>query len=400
MTPTHQPTRYRQGTHRSCPPEQTWERVQPLLSVAGITRVADLTWLDDLGIPTAQAVRPLSLTLSVSQGKGISMAAAKVSAVMESLETWHAESVPVDLRDVTPAELGSQLSYDPAELALSTDSLYHPDARMDWVQAVTVATGRSTWLPHSAVLLDASLGTRYEPRMFARSSNGLASGNTAEEAVLHGLYELLERDARTRALISPVARTLDPRTITDDQCAAMVRAMSAGDNGVRVLDVSGPDGTPTYWAQLFSRGLRMTFSGSGTHLDPAVALSRALTEAAQSRLTAIAGTREDLAPSVYAALGQPWAPSLNLEVLSGAGHDGVVSFDCHADRSSGDLEADLVEVTSRVTRLGGTEPVVSMLCRPDSDLPVARVHAPGLLFDASISHRVPSLAPLTEAAGV
>ncbi len=84
---------YREGTHRVVPPETTWRRVRDLLPRAGITRVADVTRLDGLGIPTFQAVRPGSLNLSVSQGKGATAIAARVSAVMESLEMWHAEDL-------------------------------------------------------------------------------------------------------------------------------------------------------------------------------------------------------------------------------------------------------------------------------------------------------------------
>lgn len=77
---------HRHGTHRITSPDETWLALQPFLAPAGITGVADVTWLDCLGIPTVQAVRPASLTLSVSQGKAASYRAAQVSAVMESLE--------------------------------------------------------------------------------------------------------------------------------------------------------------------------------------------------------------------------------------------------------------------------------------------------------------------------
>lgn len=76
---------HRHGTHRITSPDETWLALQPFLAPAGITGVADVTWLDCLGIPTVQAVRPASLTLSVSQGKAASYRAAQVSAVMESL---------------------------------------------------------------------------------------------------------------------------------------------------------------------------------------------------------------------------------------------------------------------------------------------------------------------------
>src|SRR5690242_2091930 len=83
--------RFVDGTHRVCTPEETWRRIQPALAAAGVTRVADVTGLDHLGIPVFQAIRPASRNLSVSQGKGLSAAAARVSAAMEALELWHAE---------------------------------------------------------------------------------------------------------------------------------------------------------------------------------------------------------------------------------------------------------------------------------------------------------------------
>ena len=41
------------------------------------------------------------------------------------------------------------------------------------------------------------------------------------------------------------------------------------------------------------------FHGSGCHPDRAIALARALTEAAQTRLTYITGIRDDLLPAEY-----------------------------------------------------------------------------------------------------
>ncbi|SOJ53740.1 hypothetical protein MSIMFB_01239 [Mycobacterium simulans] len=131
--------------------EQTWLAVQPVLEPAGITRVADVTFLDDLGIPTVQAVRPASLTLSVSQGKAATYRAAQVSAVMESLETWHAENLTAELLSTATTDLESDLTYDPAHLRRPAGSLYHRGTKLDWRKATTLLTGRRTWAPWSAV---------------------------------------------------------------------------------------------------------------------------------------------------------------------------------------------------------------------------------------------------------
>src|SRR4051794_11806268 len=76
------------ASHRVCRPEETFARIKPLLSTAGITRIADVTGLDRLDIPVAVVTRPNSRGLSVAQGKGLDFGAAKVSGVMEALETY------------------------------------------------------------------------------------------------------------------------------------------------------------------------------------------------------------------------------------------------------------------------------------------------------------------------
>src|SRR5215510_3301976 len=85
------PTVLRDGTHRAATLEATWRRFAPAARRAGITRIADLTGLDTLGIPVFAAIRPLGRSLSTQQGKGTTPLAARVSALMESLETWTAE---------------------------------------------------------------------------------------------------------------------------------------------------------------------------------------------------------------------------------------------------------------------------------------------------------------------
>ena len=63
-----------------CTPEATLARIQPLLQHIGITRLANVTYLDEIGIPVYQAIRPNAKTLSVSQGKGLTRAHAAIEA--------------------------------------------------------------------------------------------------------------------------------------------------------------------------------------------------------------------------------------------------------------------------------------------------------------------------------
>src|SRR5437868_3804792 len=83
------------GTLRGSNPNDTLKILRPLLKRAGITRVGNVTGLDHVGVPTWIVVRPLSSSLTVSQGKGITDDLAKTSAIMESLELYHAENLDV-----------------------------------------------------------------------------------------------------------------------------------------------------------------------------------------------------------------------------------------------------------------------------------------------------------------
>src|SRR2546425_9776725 len=78
---------------RTVTPADTIARVAPFLRAAGITRIANVTGMDTIGIPTVMVTRPNARSLSVSQGKGVDLQAAKASGIMESIEQWHAERI-------------------------------------------------------------------------------------------------------------------------------------------------------------------------------------------------------------------------------------------------------------------------------------------------------------------
>ena len=164
---------------------------------AGITRVADVTGLDRIGIPVALAVRPNSRSLSVSQGKGALKAEAFISAAMEALELATAERLPEAPKWASLAEM-SNSGVPTMALDLSTrcrlDRLNRHDA-LAWVQGYDLATQCVVHVPWSLV------GADYRPDppgfhgAFQVSTDGLASGFDFRTAIVHGLCELIERDA-------------------------------------------------------------------------------------------------------------------------------------------------------------------------------------------------------------
>jgi ribosomal protein S12 methylthiotransferase accessory factor len=366
------------GTHRTCLPEETFSRIEPVFAEVGITRIADITWLDEIGIPVYQAIRPNSWSLSVSQGKGLTADLAKVSAAMESIEFWHAEQMPPGERVGSPRELERELDYRVDELVLQPRSALNPDSRLEWSRATVIRTGAPTWLPTDPLTMDWRVAQDWCVPLFLRSTNGLASGNTLTEAVLHGLYEVVERDALAGRHEESV-RTLALDTVTGP-ARSLLDQMRHADVDVRVTVLSSPVGLPCFRADVWSESVPLVFDGSGCHLDREVALCRALTEAAQCRLTLIAGTRDDIADAHYTR-----AEAAGSRGRSGVlGPDGdtrwIAYQDVHTVRQP-DLAADLRMTVDRVRAATGRDPMFVDHTRPDLDVPVAHVVCPGLRFD-------------------
>src|SRR5271157_5039276 len=102
------------GTYHAIPdrrlhPEETIARVKRFATAFGITRVANLTGLDRTGIPVVMVCRPNARSTAVFHGKGIDLAAAKASGLMEAIETWHAEHIQLPIRFASYSELGKEV---------------------------------------------------------------------------------------------------------------------------------------------------------------------------------------------------------------------------------------------------------------------------------------------------
>ena len=143
---------HRGGTHRVVVPHQTVERLRPLLPAMGITRIANVTGLDYLGIPVVMVARPNARTLAVTQGKGVDLDHAKASGVMEAVETFHGERISLPLKLLSYNEIARRHAVvDPARLPTVPDSLYHPNLPILWIEGFDLVSHSRIWLPYESV---------------------------------------------------------------------------------------------------------------------------------------------------------------------------------------------------------------------------------------------------------
>jgi len=368
---------YRNETQRTTSPEETLARVEKALPAAGITRVADITSLDRIGIPVFSSIRPTAGrgAISVYNGKGATPTEAKVSAIMEGIERYSAEvpegaELRVDRYEVMRRE---RPALDPSLLILPRNA--DPGMPFPWTVGYDLVHEEEIMVPASAVFHP--LPPQY-PQLFRTSTNGLASGNTLEEAVFHALMEVIERDAWS---LAEASRRTGPR-VTDIDGALPGELLSRFESAeveVRIKDITSDLRIPTFAAvsdDLRLRDPTLLTIGMGTHTSAGIALLRALTEVAQSRLTQIHGAREDTPTAdMRKVMGYERARRMNRYWFDSPGEEpfaDIPSFD------SDDFLTDIRMTLARLDAAGMDRVIVTDLTRPEINVPVVRVIVPGL----------------------
>ena len=237
-----------------------------------------------------------------SGGKGKSRSQARISALAESLERYCGVFDGTEpSRRGSFAQLGAA-AIDPNTCMGYSDTQYaqrdqhnrrlhkahfvperfQPDAVIDWTPIRSLISDDIRYLPTSFCYY----GYRTQDPLFARAdSNGCAAGLVPEEAVLQGLLELLERDAVAIWWYNRLQRpAVDLDSVDDPYVSALRQHYNSAQRELWALDISNDFGVPTFAAvsRRVDKAEEDIIYGFGAHLDPAVALSRALTEMNQS----------------------------------------------------------------------------------------------------------------------
>lgn len=388
--------RLREGTDRAEPLAETLARAQSVAPAVGLTRIADLTGLDHVGIPVAAAYRPNARSVSVSQGKGPTLLAARVSAAMEAIEGYHAERVAVPLRLGTVREMASRPDTADLERLPRTTTPLNAGDKLLWLEALDLARDQPRWLPLELVQTDFTLPPVGCSGAFVMSSNGLASGNHRLEAISHALCELIERDANS-LWHHASSRTRAARRVALDSCAdptvrGVLAKFAAADVAVAIWETTSDVGVACFLCEVADRRARALAplpptTGSGCHPRREVALLRALTEAAQGRLTRIAAVREDLDDRLYAPAEA--ADRLEAFVRDVAEADTPRAFDAAPTFDAPTFAGDLRWQLAQLARVDLDTVLVVDLTHPALQIPVVRVVVPGLESMAELPHVAP-----------
>ena len=254
---------------------------------------------------------------------------------------------------------------------------------MLWCEGVNLLSGEPTWVPYETVHCN-NASWFDGGGCFMGGSNGLASGNHRMEALSHALCEVIERDASSLwhagGRAARQESKLDLTTVDDSACRQLLDLFEEARVCVGAWEITNDIGVPAFAAEIIDAERSQLrplggFAGWGCHVDRGVALARALSEAAQSRLTLIAGSRDDagfdrhervksrrLAGVHRARLNEP--PRREFQDAP------MLEFPT--------IDADVDHQLACLESIGIREAIAVDLTRPGLDVPVVKVVVPGL----------------------
>jgi ribosomal protein S12 methylthiotransferase accessory factor len=335
---------------------------------------------------------------TVPGGKGTTDAQARASALCEALERFSGEFAgdeprrPGTLAALAPAavhpnhcmgfsarqyEQREQTNAQARSFRTFVPAPFDPEAVVDWTPVWSLTHERERLLPTAYCYYSAHLPGH---EACVADSNGNAAGNTVEEAILHGLLELVERDHvalwwYTRVPLPGV----DLQGLGDPWLDGARAHFAAEGRRLWALDLTADLGIPVV-AAVATQGTRPggVALGFGAHLDLRLAAVRAVTELVQLGAGAPSGGAGHGPPEALDAAGSAYLhPAAGTAARTGDEGDALMT---------GDLGADLDACRRRI-EAAGLEVMVLDQTRPDIGLPVVKAIVPGM------RHFWPRLAP-------
>lgn len=403
------------GTTRVKPVQETLREIYPLVTMIGVTRLADITEMDILRVPNYSAVLPgTDDYIWVYSGKGPTRDHARASALMESIERYCAlpsgsprnmiQGCYKDLSKVykilQPRSVVEPMIYD-----------YNEEMIMDFLFGFDLVTNDTLLVPAPIALFRyAAMPPAVNPFAF-HHTNGLASGNVMEEAVCHSLCEVIERDAISLAQlkasaaqfhvlksiqnylssngydVSPIMANdyvddnsvfpdVDISGLSFEPISNLVRKFKNHDIPLIIKNVTSEIGIPTFNAasvEWITHDYGYLAEGHGAHPDARIALLRAITEVAQTRAANIQGARDDLRKIPYGENNTDDQRSWQFMKSSK-----TINFTDIDSFTNDDILDDIKLILEKLKGHSLNQAIVINLTNPHLGIPVVRTIVPGL----------------------
>ncbi|PZE21567.1 TOMM precursor leader peptide-binding protein [Paenibacillus xerothermodurans] len=235
---------------------------------------------------------PTLIGTEITSGRSHSYATSELTAIMEGLERWcglsprgkrtviHDSYRNVSAQALDPLSVGVY-SKEQYELPDFPFQPFDPGRPIDWVWGYSFLQEAPVLVPEQLAYYSMGGGDSF----VHETSNGCALGGSLAEAILHGIFEVVERDSFLMTWYAklPVPR-LDPLSANNTEVRLMVDRMEAVTGyDVYLFNTTMENGIPSIWALAKNNrqdGGMNLLCAAGAHLDPARAVKSALHEIA------------------------------------------------------------------------------------------------------------------------
>lgn len=398
------------GGHRVCPPEETLCRLESLVSpitgiVPDLTRVSTLAGVHVFSATQTRATDGASPRRnrilgrpSAAAGKGQTTLQARVSCIAEAVERYSCGFFGDETLMRTRIDQIDSGAIHPHDVLLFSDTQYarrahsnnrygdgfqwvpepfHEDYEIDWTPVWSISHQRTRWVP--SALCYFGFESQFDdgvPRFARADSNGCASGNTLEEAILQGLLELIERDACALWWYNRLRRrAINLASFRDPFVDEMTCLYESKGRSLQVLDVRNDLGVPAAVAVSWRTETRDRIHlGMGCHVEPRIAVSRALAEHNQCASIDQTETGESEDPEARrwfheaTVENQPYVEPLPEEPVHASELESLATEDIKTD----------ITTCVKLVQERGHEILVLDQTRPEIGFPTVRVIIPGL----------------------
>ena len=383
------------GGSRSVTPEQTVASISPFISpVSGfINQISELPKPADTPITiyrTSFFKTPFSadkLTnndfVQVSLGKGVGDMQSQASGLCESVERYAALYQGDETAVYAEYDKRQKVSYLPQQLAPYSQAQYasftapefpeslskhsakpfNMEKAIHWSPVWSLTHDETRYLPFSYCYAN----TPYDDVQYSRwGSNGCAAGNTLEEAILQGYFELIERDATAIWWYNKVQRPQVDLSELPEGNLQRIRQTLDKEWDYWVLDISHDFKVPVMAAISQHKETGKFSLGFGCHLSASLAAQRALTELCQL----IPIREQNAAPFDFNAIQDE-------AYLYPREEHKPVPLQDYCAFTSDDIKDDIQFLVGQADRLG-METLVLNYSRPHLPIKTAKVIVPGL----------------------
>jgi ribosomal protein S12 methylthiotransferase accessory factor len=406
-------------------PIDTLQEIIPISNKIGVTRISDITHMDKLQIPNFSAVLPgTEDSIWVYSGKGVTKFQAMAGALMESVERYSSlfSSNEGSIIQGKYPELSKTYKkvLNPAEVVEPIEpSFDEQNSIVDFLQGYDLMTNEEVLVPARMVFSKYTANPPVAMVFPYSHTNGLASGNVLEEAICHALFEVIERDAVSIAELSSSSipytiltrissffksqgndfftnfedKFVDDSSIFPDVDITEIakefdtikflvgRFTKAGIN-LLVKNITQDIGIPTFVVssiEWVTNDYGYFAKGYGTHIDPRIALIRAITELSQTRAANIQGARDDLKKIKYSEDDEIYKRKWEfISSLSARKIKNSIMFSEIKIRSNNDIRDDINHILKSFKNSGLNRAIIVNLTNSKTEVPVVRAIVPGL----------------------